>query len=451
LPNVTLLLKGLSGEISGTLTSGIYMVTGDIIVPAGDSLIIEPGTFLRFKQDCSFIIRGSIYANGTVNDSIVFERFDVDNTWKGIRLVNTEYSDNSEFTYVQVKNSSMGGMYITSNCSINHSTICNNTGDFGGGIGIFDANNYNIVITNTEFFQNTGNEGGGIYISLGSDEISLCLPTVIANCLIYENAANAGIGIYFNLWYYVRVCPPSITNCTFVNNTNIDTIQGSGAVLECQACMPNFINNIISNNIGYGVKLNYNSQYFGFNNTFNNSLGNYINPPSNVGNNVTTNVNGDPCDAYHNMQLDPMFEDENNRNFRLQVGSPCIDVGLNDSVFCDLDFDEHIRIWDGNNFGNAFVDMGIFEHGSIHNINNQNITNDYFICYPNPTSGVINLKFNENNIERVMIYDIRSKVVFDKIEIQQFETIDASNYEKGIYIITIQNDKGISTMKLIKN
>jgi hypothetical protein len=50
-----------------------------------------------------------------------------------------------------------------------------------------------------------------------------------------------------------------------------------------------------------------------------------------------------------------------------------------------------------------------------------------------------------------MIYDIRSKVVFDKIEIQQFETIDASNYEKGIYIITIQNDKGISTMKLIKN
>lgn len=61
---------------------------------------------------------------------------------------------------------------------------------------------------------------------------------------------------------------------------------------------------------------------------YNNSGGNFSGyiPPG-LGVLVSVNANGDPCDVYNNILLDPMFVNPSLGDYHLQAGSPCIDAG----------------------------------------------------------------------------------------------------------------------------
>ncbi len=88
----------LSGEISGTLCveDSPFYVVEDIVVPEGDSLVIEPGCELQFRyvedeeQQIGIDCYGTLIAEGMVGDSI---RFTMDNEeaviggWAGIKVV----------------------------------------------------------------------------------------------------------------------------------------------------------------------------------------------------------------------------------------------------------------------------------------------------------------------------------------------------------------------------
>ncbi len=74
---------------------------------------------------------------------------------------------------------------------------------------------------------------------------------------------------------------------------------------------------------------------------------------------------------------------------------------------------------------------------------------DIFI-YPNPTTGKINFKNTNNSIQKLSVYDIRGKTIIENSEIQQNVIIDLSNFESGIYIISIQTEKEILKAKIIK-
>jgi len=67
-----------------------------------------------------------------------------------------------------------------------------------------------------------------------------------------------------------------------------------------------------------------------------------------------------------NLDTDPLFADPMGGDYRLTVGSSCIDSGSNEAavgIFTDLDGD--LRIWDGDNVPGAVVDMGAYEFGSV--------------------------------------------------------------------------------------
>ena len=49
--------------------------------------------------------------------------------------------------------------------------------------------------------------------------------------------------------------------------------------------------------------------------------------PAGLGELVQTNYNGDSCDCYYNIFLDPLFVDFPNGNYHLTASSPCIDAG----------------------------------------------------------------------------------------------------------------------------
>jgi len=69
---------------------------------------------------------------------------------------------------------------------------------------------------------------------------------------------------------------------------------------------------------------------------------------------------------------------------------------------------------------------------------------------PNPTNGIINLDFADNNIQKLVVYDMSGKMIIEKAEIQQTQSIDLSSFKNGIYIISIQTDNEVFTSKIIK-
>jgi len=59
--------------------------------------------------------------------------------------------------------------------------------------------------------------------------------------------------------------------------------------------------------------------------------------PAAFGDIVTVNANGDPCDTYCNLFMDPLFIDPDSLDFHLTEDSPCIDAGNPDSLYYDPD------------------------------------------------------------------------------------------------------------------
>ncbi len=84
----------LSGEVTGKLTKGTYIVTGDILIPAGSELVLEPGVILAFDGDGlspetspEIQLLGNLIARGTEADPVMFtvveEKRDPSNAYEG--------------------------------------------------------------------------------------------------------------------------------------------------------------------------------------------------------------------------------------------------------------------------------------------------------------------------------------------------------------------------------
>ncbi|MBU1707889.1 hypothetical protein KKB28_08270, partial [bacterium] len=78
----------LSGPLSGTLGPGDLNVVGNIWIDSGDSLRLMPGTTFHFDGYYSFGIYGTLLAEGTETDSIVFTTDTTanPNRWPGLRF-----------------------------------------------------------------------------------------------------------------------------------------------------------------------------------------------------------------------------------------------------------------------------------------------------------------------------------------------------------------------------
>ncbi|MCD2260539.1 DUF7619 domain-containing protein [Psychroserpens luteolus] len=69
--------------------------------------------------------------------------------------------------------------------------------------------------------------------------------------------------------------------------------------------------------------------------------------------------------------------------------------------------------------------------------------------YPNPTNGLITID-SKLVIKSVRLYDVQGRKVQDFI-ISENQTIDISNVSKGVYLLEIRTDSGISNLKILKN
>lgn len=245
LEDVTLEEEGLSGYLSGVLPQGIYKVSGNIAVAQGETLEIEPGTYLLFKPGIEFNIEGQLFANGNETDSIVFSKFDEDTTWGGMMFHDDE---SSQVSYARIDYAENYGVKILNEnvdndekIAISNAVIRNN------GIGIYT----NVV--NAEFYnlEVCDNAECGIYTYDPDGAMYFAKNLKISNCNFYNNSSFSGDGaIYLSVLtysYYIN-----IINCNIYGN-----YSNSGAITVFDV-IPYIANNNIVNNYCYGV---YNGDY----------------------------------------------------------------------------------------------------------------------------------------------------------------------------------------------
>ncbi|MCK4979422.1 MAG: right-handed parallel beta-helix repeat-containing protein, partial [Candidatus Delongbacteria bacterium] len=316
LNNQTLLSEifSLSGPISGVLTSGTYTVTDTLYVEENDSLIIEPGTVLNFNSGAYLHIDGFLKAQGTGIDSIYFNGFP---DYESSVIYFTVNSDSSFMQYCNVIATELCGISLSSqNTLISNSYILAKE-----EIGINLRGN-NILLENLTIESDNGTAEYGIYMRSGQCLINNCM---INNFTQGIDVEDSQINIQNTIIQNTTASILSDNSQIFLNNISIFIKDVCGIMLTNNSNLIVYNSNLFGNGLAMdginnqsgSIDMN-NSNVYGFSTNYNN-CGPFI------GAIVTTNSNGDPCDAYGNISMDPMLDS----NLRLQSGSPCIDAGTN--------------------------------------------------------------------------------------------------------------------------
>ncbi len=180
------------GNVSGgwTAPGSPYLIQGDITVPFGSTLIIDPGVTLIFQGHFGLGVQGTLLAVGTAVDPIIFTVNDTtgfsmpDTTlggWAGIQLINTPQSNDSTIlAYCKLEygkaisptwpGNSGGAIHVAnykkvrvSNCTVTHNMSGGSSLPGGGGIALTGADAIlegNLIAGN----YSTG-QGGGLLLN----------------------------------------------------------------------------------------------------------------------------------------------------------------------------------------------------------------------------------------------------------------------------------------------
>jgi len=320
-------IEEVFGPQSGVWPSGnLYHVIGDISVPNDETLIIEPGVTIKFIDYYSFTISGTLIAIGTETDSIFFTSpYRIPGDWSEIKFENSSI-DSSIISFACIEYANYG-IY----CHFSSPTISNNTICYNNEYGIYSYSSSSTISSNVI----SNNINHGITCIWAS-------PTIINNTIINNNSR----GIYCS---YIESMP-IICNNTISNHTDgiwcysssptifNNTINNNYYGIYCRdESSPTILNNILyENNYGIGASSTLSSlEYNLFWGNVTAASGDGL--PTAFGIIITVNANGDPCDTYCNLFMDPLFVDPGNFNFHLTENSPCIDAGNPDPVYYDPD------------------------------------------------------------------------------------------------------------------
>lgn len=380
--------NNMAGSISGIWTNDeTYYLVDDVYVPFGDSLTIEEGTTIKVFSNCSIDVNGLLKANGTSNNPISITAEDSNPTiseWGEFRFnasadansylyyCNIEYGNEIQIiqTNMEISNCTIQYFYKGIYCSQSSLTMKNNTFQQCRVRGIEFW-----YCTNFEFSENE------IFASYLYSDFK-CVDIFDSYGNIENNVFH---GMTSNSYTYYALHIDNLNEPWLYISNNIMYNFDHGIYCEVNDNIA-FVNNVVYGNEEYGIYLgncpygativqsncivnnNYGIEYYGSNpnveiayNTFWNNQSTFQSSIIGLGQIIAINANGDPCDPYFNLLMNPHFLDTLNLDFHLFSDSPAIDAGNNDNVISLYDLDGNDRILDGNNDGTAIVDMGVYE------------------------------------------------------------------------------------------
>jgi len=182
------------GNISGTLycADSPYYVFGDLTVPTGEELIIEPCVYVGFQGEFKLTVNGRLLAEGTETDRITFYPADTITGWGGIRFYNqnTNGQDSSKLVHCRI---------LHGNADVPYSHD-------GNGGGVYFNNSSDVLIDSCLFLKNRAiTSGGALYITQST-------PVIRNSVFEWNSALNGGaIHCYDNV-------NTTFLNCSFSNN-----------------------------------------------------------------------------------------------------------------------------------------------------------------------------------------------------------------------------------------
>ncbi|MBT3217509.1 MAG: hypothetical protein HN348_00325, partial [Proteobacteria bacterium] len=327
LPYVDEPTPGLYGTLWEDMTlSGTHDIDGDLTVPPGVTLTLNPGTKLIFAttdimggneniSEAEFRIEGTIFALGTKYEVIQIESTGSSiNNWAGLHF--TPSAEGSLFQYVDIAEATVGILYeAIANNPIEYTTIH----DSSTGLHITDGSP--LV------------DGLHVYDSYYGVNIAASGEGTFTNCLIHDNYYY---GFYFTNSSAVQT---TIANCTIDNNDWGIRVYTSGSGTKSLK----LVNSIITNSGDYGV---YSS---GTGATTHAKYTNFWNNPD--GNYGLTEGSG-------NKSTNPLFVSSS--SYALQESSPMVDAGTSTNE-PDHDILGIERPQDGDLLHDAEFDLGAYE------------------------------------------------------------------------------------------
>ncbi len=368
LPCLAFAQTNVSGNQSGIWTSdnSPYQVTGDVTVPSGQRLDIEPGVEINFQGYYRFYVDGNLQAIGTEDAMILFTTDTPATGWGGLRV---ETNDTINLKFCRIEHGFSTGDYpdihggamalLTSDATVENCIFADNETDTNGmGGAVYAINTTATSFTDCTFIRNSCyGEGGAIKFTAGND-------IQITDCQFIQNHSDYGGGAVTCYSTYGT----TLRGCTFVDNytmySNGGAIQvlGGGDVLY-------FVNSTLTGNTavtgeGGAVSLSYATAYFVNTIVYDN--------PGVYGDDVWETALSTIEVYYSNMPMpggatghdnideDPKFVDADNYDFNLLETSPCIDTGV--AYQESADGLEVLVDLDPSEYEGAAPDIGAFEY-----------------------------------------------------------------------------------------
>ena len=377
-----------SGTVSGTwdLEGSPYLLQGDVVVPYGQTLTIEPGVQVVSLCDCRMVIEGSLQAIGTEDAPILFTKDTTISEWHGLHFFYGSESSLLGYCIIEygvadntAPDDRGGGIYSEqSQLYLDHCMIRHNEAELGGGVY---AQGGDLTVSHCQFSGNYAWDGGALVCEWSN--VVLCDNDITENLAF--GATGGGIYMYFcdalllrnnisgNQAYASDYYDPAYANgggvalsgdtvATLIGNritNNLahaeyeygSTASGAG-IWSSGGPDLTLINNTLANNVA-SASPDWNEKHGGGlyvlsgEVTINNDIY-WNNTPQQISSladyglaDITvsySDVQGGEAEIelspYHdlhwfagNFDMDPEFVAPGAGDYRLQTGSPCIDTG----------------------------------------------------------------------------------------------------------------------------